>query len=131
MDQTELTLGTSRLYQFFSRICYLAVPLFLPYYAQLCRQKNVSYYYTDVIHESEELFSGYYIVPLGTILCSPLECYFALVQVLLENTLSEAAEEGCTKSDFLAAPLQFGSAVSLSFHHWQMSGGFTPLALAR
>ena len=39
----------------------------------------------------------------------------------MENTLSKAAEEGCTNSDFLAAPLQFRSAVSLLFHHWQMS----------
>ena len=37
-------------------------------------------YYTDVIHESEELFSGYYIVTLCTIICSSLKCYFALVQ---------------------------------------------------
>jgi len=49
----------------------------------------------------------------------------------MENTLSEAAEEGCTNSDFLAASLQLGSAVSLFFHHWQMSGGFTPLLQTR
>ncbi len=48
--------------------------------------------------DHDELFSGYYIVTLCMILCSPLKCYFALVRkyylkwkILFEKQLKRVA----------------------------------------
>ena len=64
------TLGTSGLCQFSPRICYLALPLFLPdyaqYYAQICQQ-NI-------------LYNSYYIVTLCMIQSSPLKnCLMVII----------------------------------------------------
>ena len=49
-----------------------------------------------------------------------------------ENTLSEAAEDGCSSRIFLAAVDQFGRPASFLFHHSKMSiVELTSAALAR
>ena len=61
-----LHIGTSGLCQFPPRICYLALPLFLPDYAQ---------YYVQICQQNI-LYNSYYIVTLCMILRSPLKSYF-------------------------------------------------------
>ena len=56
-----------------------------------------------------------------------LYCFGPKVLLKMENTLSEAAE----RVPIVTSWLLHSNLVSLLFHHWQMSGGFTPLALAR
>ena len=71
-------------------------------------------------HKSDN--NDYYTATLYMIPHSPQGNWFCLFpKVLLsrENTLSEAAEEGCTSSAFLAAPAQCGRIVSLAFYYSQ------------
>ena len=100
LETPRSQLGTSGLCQFFSRICYLALPLFLPYYAQyyvqLCRQKSIIIItLTLYMNLRSCLVVIIIIVTLHTILCSPLKvlfCFGPTVLFKMENTLSEAAE---------------------------------------
>ena len=49
-----------------------------------------------------------------------------------ENTLSDAAEDGCTSNTLRAAADQQGSSVAFAFHHSRgQKDGLTSAALAR